>query len=280
MDRGKASIMIALIEQYGLPITFAPLGGKRKYPHRVITVLDGLMPQSSSSSIFENSGSGISPRKTLDAVFLPSPFTAYSNTLGNLLEALCMRIYLVKDPLNPGGYTKPPQPLPEVYDRLNEFMERLVELLDDHDLMSHAEYVRRAPAHRRPCYEIARENIRLNVDDARWTRKKEFVKLQREDGSSDSRLISPAWEEQIILEGRYVKSIEDHCGGLYSLYEAIDVVWAESVRVEWPVCTKGHNHHGVADMLWRKWIRFLHAVYVSLDCSRFSQHTGDRKSVV
>jgi len=253
------SEMEKLILEFDLPITFIPLGRKRKYPHRRTTILTGLMPR----------GEKDIPIETMDGQYITAGYTTYSASLSNTLEALVLRCFIV----NYGdGYSRVIKPMPGIFNKLNYLMEDLALHLGDRRLISMDECVEAMPVHRRKCYRLALENMYRHFHDDLWENIKGFTKFQREQ-SGVPRMINPNHEEEIIKQGVYVKSYEE--GGHLSLYRALDQLWYKRRNVEYPVCSKGLNPFEWGVIVAKKWARFnAGRKYTSLDCSRFSQHAS------
>lgn len=246
------------IIEFDLPITYIPLGRKRKYPHRRIVILEGLMPRGVKDVDVE----------TMDGQFIKSGYTTYSPTLSNTLEALVLRCFIV----NYGeGYRRVVEPEPGIYENLDYLSEDLALHMGDRRLMTMDECVEKMPAHRRKCYRLALENMYRHVYDALWENVKGFTKFQREAEGGVPRMINPNHEEEIIKQGVYVKSYEEM--GQVSLYRVIDQLWYDHRGVEYPVCSKGLDSFQWGEVVARKWHRFGEGrKYTSLDCKRFSQH--------
>lgn len=257
IDRGNYERSIQIIKEHKLKITITPLGEKSKSPHRRVTYMQGLMPQGELHEV-----------ETTDSNIVVVDLLSYSNTLNNLLEACINRVFLVE---RNGVLGPPPEPLPGIFLTLYPAADHLASLLDDHELMTHDEYVAESPAHRRKCYRIAADNLKIQGMQERWKRLKLFVKFQREEGKA-ARVICPTTEEAIVQEGCFVKSLEKRRGGIMSLYEGIDQMWQDT-GVQYPVCSKGHTQKNWAAILHQKWLSFAVPCEVDFDCSRFSQHT-------
>jgi hypothetical protein len=260
MCRNKLDEMRELIIEFDLPITYTPLGRKRKFPHRRMTILEGLMPKGENDISVE----------TVDGQYIESGYTAYSPTLSNTLEALVLRCFIV----NYGdGHRRVIKPVPGIFKNLDYLSEDLALHLGDRRLITMEECVEKMPAHRRKCYRLALANLFRHVYDALWENVKGFTKFQREAEGGVPRMINPNHEEEIIQQGAYVKSYEEE--GHVSLYRALDELWYRYRGVEFPVCSKGLDTFQWGSIVARKWRRFGHGrKYTSLDCKRFSQHAS------
>lgn len=259
IDRGNQELSMELIKKHKLKITVTPLGGKSRKPHRRVTYMTGLLPQSSAFQV-----------DTVTGDYIHVPQVCYSNTLNNLLEAVVNRMFLVK--YADGTMGPPPKAAPGKFDTLHPYIQALAGMLDDHLPFTIDEYVASSPAHRRKVYEVAGNNLKIQGMQPHWRDISVFVKFQRETGSA-ARAIAPPSPECIINEGIYIKSVEEKSGGQYTFYQAIDIKWSE-LGVELPTCSKGMTNPEWGQVVSQKWARFKSPVYISLDCSRFSQHTG------
>ncbi len=251
--------LMALVQKFGIKLTITPLPGKStKKVHRKVTYLTGLMP---TSDEFEIDG-------------LRVPYVVYSNSLCNALEAIIKRLFLVQNKVTK-VYAVPPTPRKGAFDDLQHLIRDLGNKLQDHCVISPEEYVEDTPAHRRAAYRRALDNIRQHIHNDKWRNVNFFVKAQKEEGK-ESRAICPLGDEAIIEQGVYVKSLETRSRGEMSLYEAIDLLWQERCDVVYPVCSKGKDTKAWAQVLRQKWTRFDDPVELEFDCSRFSQHTGEK----
>lgn len=244
---------ISLIIAHQLPVTITPLGSSKRGGSRTFTALPGLSPSTSA------------------VVGFPHTYTVYNNTLVNMLEALCTRVFLVKG-------IAPPQP-PEVgaYEELVPLRDYLASLLGRRPPLEYEEWISKAPAHRRPFYrEAYKKLLTFGITDKSW-KIKFFVKGSREFTSDlkRCRFIGPLEGEAILEKGIYAKAIEDATEDMPSLYAAIDRMWADKRGVRHKVCTKGLTTREVGKLVEDKWFEFSSPVGIGLDCESFSQSTGE-----
>jgi len=258
LDRRRVADMVALIKRHNLPITYTPRGSTKRM-HRRVVYLEGLLPQSQGYKVM-----------TVKEEEKNYPFETYSPSLGNTLEAYVLRTYLVEKP--GGQYGQPPLPDPYMFDNLDNMTTELADLLRDHVLLDRPEYVKQTPPSRRKAYEAALDVLQRQGYQSRFDNVKGFVKFQKEEGKIP-RPIDPPYEERIIEEGRYVKSMEESEGAEFTLFSAIDEMWHRR-GVMHKVCFKGVTMSEFGEILYRKQSEFADPVFVSMDCSRFSQHTG------
>jgi len=257
--------MVRVITERGLPIKWEQLGlNRNKNTHRRVVYLHGLAPYKTlENEVTTDEGD----RMKVD-------YVTYSPSLSNALESLVTRCFLVKSKGTVDGFAEVPVPRSKtIYNQLDYLADFLAGLLGMIQPFSYEQYVEGTPVHRRKCYEKALENIYRVHHDPRWESSiKGFVKFQRESGS-EPRAINPPMEEEIIIKGCYIKAAE-HGNDQYTLFTAIDKMWQEHHDVTHPVCSKGLNNFEWGEVFLSKWNRFADPVFVSLDCSRYSQHTG------
>jgi len=243
---------LSVIVAHQLPIVITPLGSTSRGIGRTFTVLPGLSPGESKVLGFQHC------------------YTVYNNSLVNLLEALCTRVFLVK------GIAPPQPPEEDAFEDLVILRQRLESLLGRRSPLQYQDWIDKAPAHRRPFYRIAYNTlVETGITDKSW-KVKFFVKGSREFCSDlkRCRFIGPLEGEAILEKGIYSKAIEESYFDRPSVYIAIDMMWMEEMGVQASVCTKGLTTKEVGKLVSDKWSMFDDPVGIGLDCESFSQSTG------
>jgi len=170
--------------------------------------------------------------------------------------------YVVRD----GSLARAPQPLPNVFARLNEVRKRLLGATRPTPIVAREEYPGLYVGRKRGIYERAYTSLMVRAIGVRDAWVNTFVKAEKVnfDKKIDPapRVIQPRSPRYNLEVGRYLKLYEKE------LFRGFERVWG------YPVVLKGMNSHEVGMWMSRHWEHFDCPVAVGLDATRFDQHVS------
>jgi hypothetical protein len=192
----------------------------------------------------------------------------HNNSARNLERGLAERVFNV--PVAGGGFSPPPVPAPNVFNRLRRFRRALADpaaLGDWHGIpLTREEFVASCPPAKRKVYEHARLSLGRAPLCRQDSYMKTFVKAEKINFSSKPdpapRVIQPRDPRYNLEVGRYLRPLE------HKLYSRINELWGHTTVF------KNLNGMQSALSLREKWDRFSHPVAIGIDANRFDQHVS------
>ena len=190
-------------------------------------------------------------------------YGVHNSNLTNLARGVVERVfYVVRD----GSLARAPQPLPNVFARLNEVRKRLLGATRPTPIVAREEYPGLYVGRKRGIYERAYTSLMVRAIGVRDAWVNTFVKAEKVnfDKKTDPapRVIQPRSPRYNLEVGRYLKLYEKE------LFRGFERVWG------YPVVLKGMNSHEVGMWMSRHWEHFDCPVAVGLDATRFDQHVS------
>lgn len=190
-------------------------------------------------------------------------FGVHENCLNNLIRGITERVLRVS---GGEGLRKPPQPLRNVFSRLDSVRNRLLRKTPPTPIVELDDYPELYSGRKRGVYQRAVESLKVGVVAASDAWVSTFIKAEKVNFSVKvdpaPRVIQPRSPRYNVEVGRYLKLFEK------SLVEGFRRIFG------YPVILKGMNADKVGQTLAANWEEFQNPVAVGLDASRFDQHVS------
>lgn len=189
--------------------------------------------------------------------------TVHNNTLPNVQRALRERVYCVE---RDGVLAPPPAPVRDIYQRLNEYRQEILDNLGRYHPCSDEEFLGFYTGAKLKRYRSAIEWKNLMGVHRRNAFLASFVKAEflNRDTKPDPcpRIIQPRSAVYNAAVGVYLRPLE------HKIYRAIERVFGQ------PTVFKGYNAHQTAELMRAMWDKLSDPVAVGIDASRFDQHVS------
>jgi len=202
---------------------------------------------------------------SLTGIGFRSQFSAFNNSLCNLVKGVVERVFVVKG--SGGEYSAPPAPtfaaLEQVAATFQKFSLRCVVTTP----ISWQQFVNSYEGRKRTMYQKALEGLITRGRGKFFGGVDTFIKCEKIDFGKKPdavpRVIQPRDQQFNIEFGSYLKPIEN------GIYHKLDLMLGKI-----PSIMKGYTVQQVGGFVHRKWARFVHPVAIDLDASRFDQHVS------
>lgn len=210
-------------------------------------------------------GSLVKRRRTfrVAGVSPPNNISTFNNTIDAAECAVKERVFYVQS--KDGTFTEPPAPIENIFNE-SRMLEELRKRVKASTPMSSDDFVSSFRGRKHTTYSSAKQSL-----DVTPIRKKDayinsFLKFEKYNFKPNKRpvprVISPRGPRFVVSMGRFIKPIEK------KLYRYINEIFGA------PTILKGMNQEDRGEVISLAWSSFKRPVGLTLDASRFDQHTS------